>query len=301
MPWVSVIIPTYNRAAYLAGAVQSVLDQTFQDLEIIVVDDGSTDETPAVMASFRRAVRYLRQDHSGLIGALRNRGIQEATGTFIAFLDSDDLWLPDKLERQVAYAERHREFGMVYSDGWFFDDRTGRDQCRMHDHVSAASGWIGPLLLQQCFIQTPGVLLRRAILEETGLFAEDSDMNVAEDWELWLRIAARHQIGYVDQPLFRVRLHAGSHSRMDPWTSHQLNLALIERACAHAPDVYVPNKQEAVVRQYYRTIELLVADDSVEEARTLFTRAMHADPAVLVRIFRDLKRIKGGSSAPVIR
>lgn len=299
MPLVSVIIPTYNRAEYLAGAIQSALDQTLQDLEIIVVDDGSTDDTPVMLERYRHRIRAIYQDHCGLIAAVRNRGIREATGAYIAFLDSDDLWLPDTLEREVTHAEQYPEFGMVYSDGWFFDDATGQDRCRTHAYTPAESGWIGPALLQQIFIQTPGVLLRRAVLEETGLFAEEPALNMAEDWELWLRIAARYQIGFVNQPLFRVRLHAGSNSRLDPWQFHRLNLAVIERACAHAPDVYVPVKQRAVLSQHYRTIELLVANGRAEEARALFTRTIHVDPTVLVSIFRDLKGIKGGPSMPV--
>jgi glycosyltransferase involved in cell wall biosynthesis len=116
MPRVSVIIPTYNRAEYLGAAIESVLEQTCNDLEIIVVDDGSTDGTRSLAQRYHRSIRYIYLDHCGLSGVTRNRGIAAACGAYIAFLDSDDLWLPNKIERQLAYCAQHPHMGMIFSN-----------------------------------------------------------------------------------------------------------------------------------------------------------------------------------------
>ena len=291
MPPVSVIIPTYNRAHYLSAAIDSVLGQMVSDIEVIVVDDGSTDQTRAVLEQYGNRVRPLYQEHCGLIAAVRNHGLREAHGQYVAFLDSDDLWLPTLLETQVAALEQHPEWGMVYCEGWFFDDASGQDLCRTHFATRAESGWIGPALLQQCFIHTSGVMVRCSVLEDVGLYCEDVELYVGEDWELWLRIAARYEVGYIGEPLFRARRHTANTTSRDPMKSHDPSLAVIEHACASAPEVYEPVKQRAVLSHYYRTIELLRTGGRDEEARSLFTEAVRADPEHLVTTLSTLKAI----------
>jgi glycosyltransferase involved in cell wall biosynthesis len=247
MPCVSVIIPTSNRAAYLEAAIRSVLDQTFDDREIIVVDDGSSDRTPAMLEQYRGRVVYIQQEHCGLSGVTRNRGIREAAGAYIALLDPDDLWLRDKLELQLAYAARHPEYGLISCDAWYFSDDTGEDLYRFYEVTTARSGWIGPELLQECFLQTPSTLIKREVLHDVGLFSESPAFRLGDDWDLWLRIAARYQVGILDEPLVRVRFHAGNMSRQaDVLQNHEHSLALIEGACARAPDVYAPVRQGAI-------------------------------------------------------
>ena len=293
VPRVSVIIPTYNRAHYLGAAIDSVLGQTSTDTEVIVVDDGSTDQTRAVLEQYGSRVRPLYQEHCGLIAAVRNRGLREARGEYVAFLDSDDLWLPTLLETQVAALEQRPEWGMVYCDGWILDDATGQDLCRTHAATRAESGWIGPALFEQNFIQTSAVVVRRAVLEDVGVFREDVELWAVEDWELWLRTAARYQVGYCGEPLFRLRLHPANTSRRNPGKNHQHSLAVIEHACASAPEVYGPVKQRAMVHLYCRTIEMLRADRRDEEARSLFTEAIKIDPALVLAILRTLKASQG--------
>lgn len=274
-PCVSVIIPTFNRAAYLDAALQSVLDQTFDDFEIIVIDDGSTDATRDVVARYRGRIRYLFLRRRGLAGATRNRGIRAARGAYIAFLDSDDLWTPTKLARQVAYAAAHPELGLITCDAWSFLDETGQDLYRCYHVVPPGWGWVGPELLQQIFLlQTSSVLIKRTVLEDVGLFEEAQALRVGEDWDLWLRIAARYQIGIVMEPLARIRLHGGNISRqIDPVQGLEHGLFLIERACAWAPAVYGPFRRRAILAQYKRAISTLVAHGRKAEARTLFTQA----------------------------
>jgi glycosyltransferase involved in cell wall biosynthesis len=284
---VSVIIPTYNRAALLDAAIRSVLDQTCTAREIIVIDDGSTDDTKAVVERYKDAVRYIYQDHRGHWGSARDRGIGEATGAYIAFLDSDDLWLPDKLARQLAYAEQHPHVGLIYCDAWYFDDVSGSNLYRWLSRCQCAHGWVGPALLQNLFMLMPTVLMRRAVLDDVGPFGTWPDLDIL------LRIAAHYQVGLVADSLARIRLHAGNSSRcVDPWDDHRIGLTLIERACAHAPAVYQPAKRRAVFAQYYRTIGVLVARGRTQEARTLFAEAVRLEPQLAAQILRDIRAFR---------
>ena len=140
----SVIIPTYNRAAYIADAIQSVQSQDHADVEIIVADDGSTDDTPAIVAGFGDALLYLPLAHSGLPAATRNRGLAKATGDFVAFLDSDDLFLPHKLKSQLSVLLSHPEAGLVYSDGYYFRDDPGQPTPTLATCISPAPSFPAP-------------------------------------------------------------------------------------------------------------------------------------------------------------
>jgi glycosyltransferase involved in cell wall biosynthesis len=291
MPYVSVIIPTFNRANYLDAAIQSVLNQTFDDVDIIVVDDGSTDDTGDLIGSYGQRVRYVYQDHCGECGIVRNHGIQVATGTMIALLDSDDLWMPNKLELQLSYHAEHPEFGMIYSDAWYFDGETGQNIYRWQSMCHLEEGWIGSELLQNQFILMPTVLIKRSVLDDVGLFGETCDL------ELWLRVATRYRIGCVAEPLVRVRIHPGNNSRRaDPLDTHRGGLALIEQATAFAPEVYAAAKPRAVFAQYYRTIGALVAQGRIPEARSLFAQAMQSDPQLTVQLFREAKALWNGGA-----
>jgi len=185
MPKVSVIIPTYNRADMVGDAIQSVLDQTYADWELIVVDDGSEDNTRDVVASYNDSrVRYIYQDNMKLPGA-RNTGIRASTGEYVAFLDSDDLFLPEKLQLQIAVMERSPEIGLVAS-GWTeinVRHEPLRTLCPWRlKRGLALSDW-----LYGCPFIVPAVLARRHWLIRVGLF--DAQQHYLEDWDLWLRLA----------------------------------------------------------------------------------------------------------------
>jgi glycosyltransferase involved in cell wall biosynthesis len=211
-PLVSVVIPAYNRPRLVQEAVESVLAQTFGDLELILVDDGSTDETPAVLAELaaqasRSApgtpvptagepvgrITVHRMAHDGHPGAVRNRGAELAEGRYLAFLDADDLWYPQKLERQLQLPDPPR---LSHTrEQWI---RNGREISQKGmDH--AREGWIFEDALKKCTIGPSTVMMERALFEEHGGFRED--LEIAEDYELWLRITARHAVAYLDEPL----------------------------------------------------------------------------------------------------
>lgn len=214
---VSVVIPAYNSAHVIGAAVESVLSQTLPPTEIIVVDDGSTDDTPVVLRSFGDRVRYVRQENAGAAAA-RNHGIRFARGEWVAFLDSDDVWFPDKLARQMGVLERCPRLVWCAANLEFEqngirgvprlsrrDRRELRASCCLRSYMRSAARGVR--------FQTCAMLIRRDVLLATGGF--NGEIHAAEDFDLWYRIAARHPaIGYVQEPLWRYHMDtAGSLSK----------------------------------------------------------------------------------------
>ena len=194
-PRVSVIIPTYNRSWSLSEAIESVLSQTFQHMELIVVDDGSTDETPALLSRYGDHLRVLRQPNRG-VSAARNAGIQAARGNLIALLDSDDSWQPDKLARQVAFFAAHPEAMICQTEETWI--RRGVRVNPKHRHRKP-SGWIFEASLALCLVSPSAVMMRRELLEEMGGF--DESLPACEDYDLWLRVSLRYPIHLIDDAL----------------------------------------------------------------------------------------------------
>jgi glycosyltransferase involved in cell wall biosynthesis len=213
MPVISVVIPTYNRAAYIAEAIRSVQAQTFRDVEIIVADDGSTDNTAEIIAGFGNALTYVPLSHRGLPAATRNAGLRAGKGEFVAFLDSDDLFLANKMALQLAAFEAHPEAGLVYSNGHFFRDHPGQPIGYVLDGLPTPSGDVFPELLRGNFLAPPAVLVRRVCLDAVGLFDERPDFFAVEDYDLWLRIAAQFPVIYALGDVAAIRRHQQSISR----------------------------------------------------------------------------------------
>ncbi len=195
-PLVSAIIPTYDRAEMLMEAIDSVRTQTYAPVEVIVVDDGSTDGTAQRLRA-ARDVRLLRIDHTGRPGAARNAGAAIAAGEYLAFLDSDDLWLPDKLDVQMALLLRGGDRPPVVHcrELWVRNGRTVSQSGQRHRRA----GRIFADSARRCVIGPSTVVMRRAVMEEAGGFRED--LEIAEDYELWLRVTARYPVAYCDRPL----------------------------------------------------------------------------------------------------
>ena len=201
---VSVIIPTYNRARYVRESIQSVLSQTYGDLEVIVVDDGSTDETAEVIGAISDPrLRYLRQDHVGRSKA-RNYGLSVARGKYIAFLDSDDLYLPNKVELQVDYLNKHPGTGMVYTSAYCIDDV---GELLPHKYEATASGSIYEQIafFVPVTITLPTVMTYREIFNRVGGF--DENMDRFEDTDMWRRISKCYQIEAIKDYTCKLRTH----------------------------------------------------------------------------------------------
>ena len=210
MPQVSVIIPTYNRAAFLPETISSVKNQSFTDLEIIVADDGSTDNTATIVQTFGTDITYLPLPHRGQPAATRNRGLLEARGEFIAFLDSDDLFWPDKLAVQAQALKANPDVGLVYSNGTFFRQEPAMITGRVLDGLPTPTGNAFPDLLRGNFLFPPVVLLRRVCIDQVGMFDENSDFYGVEDYEFWLRIAAKFPFLFVPGDVAAIRRHENS-------------------------------------------------------------------------------------------
>lgn len=216
MSKVSIIIPTFNQSRYLGESVTSALAQSFRSNEVIVVDDGSTDDTPQVMARFPQ-VHYVRQENHGE-SAARNAGIRLSAGEYIAFLDADDAFLPDKLERQVSILDAQPAVGVVYSDVYLCD-ADGNPQRLFSSQLGCrrVSGRVFESLVRGNFLTVDSVLVRREVFERVGLF--DESLRTFPDWDLWLRVSADYTFEYVDAPVARYRMHPEmvSRDRLKMW------------------------------------------------------------------------------------
>ncbi|SFM69731.1 glycosyltransferase [Marinobacter pelagius] len=192
MTSVSVVTPTYNRARFLPEAVASVLSQTYSDLELIIVDDGSVDDTGQVLEPFLddSRVRYFYQENRGQSHA-RNLALEQSKGGFIAFLDSDDSWNLDKLEKQLAVFEANPDVDVVHGDEAMIDELGGLISCQ---NMKRYSGRITPYLLADNSVSITTALVRRRCFEEMGGF--DTSVGVADDYELWLRFSTRYRFHY---------------------------------------------------------------------------------------------------------
>lgn len=210
MPRVSVVIPTYNCAKFLGRTIDSALKQTYRDFEIIVVDDGSTDGTQALVAAYKESVRYVYQSNQGA-SAARNAALSRASGEFIAYLDADDLWLPDKLARQVEFLDAHSTCGFVHTEVSVIDEQdTVLHACFNQDTKRPIpQGQCVRDLLLRSHIQTLTVLERRTAFDDAGKF--DLRLPVAQDYLHWISVGLQgYGVGYLPEPLGQYRWRAGS-------------------------------------------------------------------------------------------
>jgi Glycosyltransferases, probably involved in cell wall biogenesis len=219
-PSVSVIIATYNYGQYLAEALDSVLAQTYHDYEIVVVDDGSTDNTADVLLPYlsKPNVRYQRTDHVGQPAA-KNIGIRQARGKYIAFLDADDRWLPQKLEKQIARFEADAEVGLVFTRRYWIDEHGSRLPLRS---LTLYRGFVLPEIFRNNFVCFSSSMVRRDVLEDVGMF--DESIPLAIDYELWLRVASKHHFDYVDERLVEYRT---GHANLSRRAEERLYIALM--------------------------------------------------------------------------
>jgi glycosyltransferase involved in cell wall biosynthesis len=213
-PAVSIVLPTFNRLQYLRSAVESVFTQTFQDWELIIVDDGSEEETCSFLKTLatRPRVRIVWLSHTGNPAAVRNAGVLAAQGDYIAFLDSDDLWMATKLERQIDSLTACAACRWSYTGYVLIDDGGAtRPYPATRQWIPYRGAILERLLAHEPEIWTPAVLVERQLLHEVGGF--DEQLPLFEDYDLWLRLACRSEIDVIDEPLIGVRLHDQHYSR----------------------------------------------------------------------------------------
>ena len=234
-PKVSTVIPAFNAAAFITEAVESALNQTYGNLEIIVVNDGSTDGTRDKIKQYGSRIRYVEQANRGPAAA-RNHGVQIASGSLITFLDADDVWLPEKIRRQVEYMASHSELGIVTTDVLTFGDQ-GIVNGTLKNYYPISNGFVLEKLLFHNWIGASAAMVRRECFDRVGGFDEiltpdGRGQCTAEDWLMWMKIASHYPVHFIDEVLVRHRIHASNYSTIgaDVVFEHLLeNLKIMER------------------------------------------------------------------------
>ena len=281
---VSVVIPSYNARVFLPMTLESVRQQTFDDYEVIVIDDGSTDGTAEWLTqSDYPKLRLLRQSNQGCSTA-RNFGIAEAAAEYIAFLDADDLWHPQKLEKQVRCLDENPQAALV-NTGITNIDAQGNPVKGDYLPNAIDSNW--PNILLENPIHSGSVpLVRRSCFEQLGYF--DTALKSAEDWDMWIRIAAEFQIADIQEHLVYYRVHSGS-------KSHRLQfhldnrVAVIEKAFRNVPESLLPLKSAALGRAYLSVAWKPLITDDYDAALTFRRQAVDHDPTL--RSTENYKRL----------
>jgi glycosyltransferase involved in cell wall biosynthesis len=288
-PLVSVVMPAYNCAPFIGETLQSVYRQTYDHWEVIVINDGSTDETAAVLGPHLRTIRYFYQENHGA-SAARNAAVRQARGELVAFLDADDVWLPEMLEVQVGVMQRAPECGLVFSDGKTLVGTRIRDESLFSRRLEPwirAHGTGDPLVAKGSLIRelsfwneivTSGVMVRRDCFEAVGGF--DEQITIAEDYDLWLRIARRYPMAAVRRSLWMYRwrddsLSGPAEERLQRWTEGRLRV--MEKQLPLAPaDLRAPLRVH-MARQYWECARSSFDADRFLEARRLLVSCLRHD------------------------
>ncbi len=250
MPFITVIIPTYNRARWLEHAIDSVLSQTFKDWELIIVDDASTDETTELLSLYGSASRTITLSRNQGVSAARNTGIRNSDSPWVAFLDSDDQWLPQKLEKQVRYLHRYPQSQILFTDEiWIRHGRRVNPGKKHRKH----EGWIFQPSLSLCLMAPSTTMIRREVFETTGLF--DESLPVCEDYDLWLRAAARFPVNLLDEKLM---IRYGGHSDQlssRSWGNDRYRVQSLQKIIRTVP--LIPRDREAALAKLIEKCEIL--------------------------------------------
>jgi glycosyltransferase involved in cell wall biosynthesis len=315
-PQVAVIVPCYNVASCLARALNSVFAQTYTDLRVYAVDDGSADGTLKALESYGMRCCIASQPHAGAAAA-RNRAIRMSDAPYIAFLDADDEWLPRKLERQIALMEQDNELGLVCS---LCAVRGPQDHTYPLFKLPDATG-PGKLFAQlasDCFVTTPTVLVRRRCLEDVGLFQES--LVVSEDFNLWLRIAARWRIALLPEVLAITHKREGSLSvNISPRKRLQSGVVALQDVQSRCPDLSLAEtyalRRALAQRRYFYGSWLLSADEKFSARRELLSALqlhpghvkaaakllLSSLPGGTFKLLSSIKARLGYRSRPVLR
>ena len=285
---VSVIVPVFNRQDYVAETIESIVKQTYKNIEIIIINDGSTDDSEKIIRTFQSqypdAIDVINQKNQGQVKA-RNNGLEIARGEFIAFLDSDDVWSLDKVEKQMNRFKN--KIGLVYSGVQYIDtwgNVIGEEQCDQ-----SIKGSVYEKLLVKNRMTGGTVIIKNAVLKEVGLF--DETLEAAENWDLWIRATQFYEVDFVDEPLLKYRKHSGNMSSNNTLML-DATYSILEKYClnAHAEGAAVDACEIATANYYYRVGVYLISIGDYSDARANFKTANKHVPNYLdcdIRIIRS--------------
>ena len=280
-PRVSIIIPTYNRAEMIVECLESVFTQTFTDYEVIVVDDGSTDNTEEVLNSYLDRLIYIKQENMGNAGA-RNKGIERASGEIIAFNDSDDLWLSDKLERQLKYLDEHPDVDMVCGNGIFFGSSKVEGGKVISDKRAIPlerEGVTLPSIFMKSTLRTPTMVARRKVIEAVGGF--DPEFKVCVDLDFAFRVLTKFKVAFMNEPLFKLRKHDG-HVGGDSERRTLFNIKAIEKLLREYPEARMLIGEKLINRRlayrYYRLGKITQKKGRKKEALSAYKKSLSYRP-----------------------
>ncbi|MBS3757577.1 MAG: glycosyltransferase family 2 protein [Desulfobacterales bacterium] len=274
MPHISIIIPTYNRSFIVGKAIESVLQQTYDDYEIIVIDDGSTDHTYENLAPYRDRIRYEYKENGGIASA-RNRGLELARGEYIALLDSDDLWQPEKLQKQMACFAAHPEYGMVATRCITHTVDSHFNTIEMSKlRRSGKSGWIYKDLFFRNFIRTSSVVIKSECFRKVGRF--DESLPRCEEIDMWLRLSKTYPVGFINEGL-TIYTRRPKEIRVDNIEGRRYWLKVLEKN--YDPDLIPKGAyKKRMARIYTHLAENLIGQGSKEEGEKALRQTLSLSP-----------------------
>jgi glycosyltransferase involved in cell wall biosynthesis len=285
-PLVSVILPTYNRAYIISRAISSVLNQTYRNLELIVIDDGSTDNTKDVVKNFNDdRLKYINHKQNKGANAARNIGINYANGEYVAFQDSDDEWLPEKIEKQInVFKEAKTEVGVVYTSFWSINDGISKTYYPP-SFIKQKEGNVHEILLETNFISTPTAIVKKECFEKVGLF--DEGLPRLQEWELWIKISKHYRFKHIDEPLVNSYLQPNSISRnMNAWI-------IARKRILEKYSEEISKKPVLLGKHYFEIGTLLCLYGEIKEGRSYFFKGVKTFPFNIKLLFSTLFSLFG--------
>ncbi len=273
MPDISVILPTYNRSSTISRSIESVLSQTYKDFEFIVVDDFSTDDTHCVVENYSSEIKYIRHETNRGAAAARNTGIKNSSGEYIAFIDSDDEWHPEKLERQIEiFSESSSDVGVVYTGFYKCSDNK-----RELGNIPTKRGYIYEDQLMKDWVNpTSTTMVRSACFESVGGF--NPELNARQDYELWIRIARNYQFEYIKEPL--VTMYVGNENRITGNVEVRMNAhkQVLDSIEEEIRSLSWKKRQRCFASQYFSMGRYLQKNQSYSESSSYFIRSLKHNP-----------------------
>jgi len=279
MPKVSILIPSYNAAHFLPMALESVLSQTYPDFEAIVIDDGSTDNTREVVKGFMAKspkIKYFFQENQGLPSA-RNRGIKESTGEYLALLDADDQWLPNRLQEGVKVLDADKTVGLVHANITFMDADNHVISIPQRKVEFLNGNVFDHIFLRNADISCPTVIFRKDCCDAVGLFDTKLTGLGCEDRDLWLRIAQKYPFAYIDRVLANYRVTANSMSR-NIQKMIQARLYVVDKYCPEHDTSKAELRQKALSKIYRDLGDDALLKKDFAHARHEYEKAIRYDP-----------------------